>query len=164
MSSKQPRRHRRVDASDRPVPQVALSLDRLERDAVLIGFGENLKCLRATVELSQADVAARSFLRSSHISALERGIRAPTLPVLLMLASALGTSVRELTANLTAPTRAKGRQQVLSEIERHHGATVHVLAASLELPMAYLTEMLRYLHSSGEISGPGEWTLARPEC
>jgi transcriptional regulator with XRE-family HTH domain len=151
-------RHRRVEASDRPIPQVALGIDRPEKDAVLLAFGHNLRSLRATASLSQGTLAARCFLRRDHISGLERGIRAPTLTVLLTLADALGSTVDELTGDLPAPTRHQARTRTLAEIASHPGIRTNELASALGVPRWYMSEILRYLESTGAVTGPISWT------
>jgi hypothetical protein len=77
--------HGRVGASDRSIPQIALDIDRPEREALLLAFGENLRSPRTEAGVSQSKVAARCFLRPDHISGLECGIKAPTLMVPLAL-------------------------------------------------------------------------------
>jgi transcriptional regulator with XRE-family HTH domain len=74
---------------------VAVAIDRTERDGVLLAFGQNVKARRVAAGLSK--LASRCFLRRDHVSAFERGVSAPSLIVLRVLADALGVSMGELT-------------------------------------------------------------------
>jgi transcriptional regulator with XRE-family HTH domain len=59
-------------------------------------FGERIRLLRGERGLSQEDLAERSGLHRTYISGIERGIRNPTLSIILQIASALGVPVTEL--------------------------------------------------------------------
>lgn len=52
-------------------------------------YGEALKEARANVGLSQEELADRADVHPSYVSQLERGIKSPTLGVMLRLADAL---------------------------------------------------------------------------
>ena len=53
-------------------------------------FGEELKKARASAGISQEELADRAEIHASYVSQLERGIKSPTLGVMLRLANALG--------------------------------------------------------------------------
>jgi transcriptional regulator with XRE-family HTH domain len=59
-------------------------------------FGKRLKEVRLAKGLTQKELAAAAGLSTWHISNLERGINAPSFPVLETLASKLGIPVKEL--------------------------------------------------------------------
>jgi len=61
----------------------------MSRREVAVAFGRLLKTLRDRAELSQEDLAERAELDRTYPSLLERGLRCPTLDVLLRLADAL---------------------------------------------------------------------------
>ena len=60
--------------------EVQLLLDR---------FGARMKALRHAKDISQGELANRCGLHRTEISLLERGLRAPRLPTLLLLAQEL---------------------------------------------------------------------------
>jgi len=60
-------------------------------------FSENLKKIMGQYNITQVILAEKSGLGQSHISQLCRGVKNPTLPVLLSLAKALNCSLEELT-------------------------------------------------------------------
>jgi DNA-binding CsgD family transcriptional regulator/transcriptional regulator with XRE-family HTH domain len=155
IASQQIRRTR--GASDRPAQLVALGVDRTERDGVLLAFGQNLKERRRTAGLSQVKLASRCFLRRDHISAFERGVRAPSLILLLVLADGLGVSAGDLADGLPAPTRRAGKAQALALITSQPGIGTAALAESLRLPSWYVTQIVRHLQATGAISGPAGW-------
>jgi transcriptional regulator with XRE-family HTH domain len=66
-------------------------------------FGEEVKKARSSLGLSQEDLAHKADLHSSYVSKLERGLKSPSLRVILQLAHALNTAPDEL-------VRAVGRQ------------------------------------------------------
>lgn len=59
-------------------------------------FGQLLRELRIRHNLKQEDVAVRSGVDRTYISLLERGLRAPSLPVILGIAQAFDISPGEL--------------------------------------------------------------------
>jgi transcriptional regulator with XRE-family HTH domain len=143
-----------MQAGDVRVPQsrlAGLGDDRPETQRMMSAFGERLKSLRAAANLSQEKLAARCFLADGHISELERGVRAPSLTVLLMLARAMGVSVGALADGLPAPSREAGRAQTFALISRQPGIVLGALAESLALPSWYVTQLVRCLESFGEI-------------
>jgi transcriptional regulator with XRE-family HTH domain len=122
-----------------------------ERDDVLLAFGGRLRALRVAAGLSQEELAVRCFMRRAQISAVERAVRAPDLPDLLVLAERLGVSAGELTNGLTAPVRRAGTAQALELITRRPGISADALAQSLALPSSYAFEIALYLQSTGAI-------------
>jgi DNA-binding XRE family transcriptional regulator len=61
-------------------------------------FGDALRVLRKSHNLSQEALAGDAGLDRSHISRLERGQRSPTLDAMLSLCSALDISLVEMAA------------------------------------------------------------------
>tara|TARA_R110001606_G_scaffold30173_4_gene93524 strand:+ start:139 stop:348 length:210 start_codon:yes stop_codon:yes gene_type:complete len=59
-------------------------------------FGKRLRALREEHGWSQEEFADRAGLHRTYVSAVERGVRNPTLSVLERLAKALGVSMAEL--------------------------------------------------------------------
>jgi transcriptional regulator with XRE-family HTH domain len=69
-------------------------------------FGARLREYRTTRGISQADLADRvgrrgGRLTSNYVSDLERGLKAPTLTMILKLSSALDVSVADLLQDFT---------------------------------------------------------------
>lgn len=52
-------------------------------------FGENVRDLRVGMKWSQEELAERSELHRTYISGVERGIRNPTLSIIIKIALAL---------------------------------------------------------------------------
>ncbi len=63
-------------------------------------FGKRLRALREERGWSQEEFADRAGLHRTYVSAVERGVRNPTLSVLERLAKALGVSMTELVQTL----------------------------------------------------------------
>ena len=61
-----------------------------------VALGERMNALRVARGISQEDFAARVGLDRTYVSGIERGLRNPTLLVLLRLAQALEVPVTEL--------------------------------------------------------------------
>lgn len=78
-----------------------------ERDQISRVFGQVLRELRKGVAMSQEKLGAEAGIDRVYVSLLERGERAPSLPVIVSLARALGTSAAEMIALVEA--RAKRR-------------------------------------------------------
>jgi predicted ATPase/DNA-binding XRE family transcriptional regulator len=69
-------------------------------------FGEQLRCFRERIGLTQEELAERAGLSAQGISALERGLRRrPYLPTVRSLAEALDLSAQERAALATAVAR-----------------------------------------------------------
>lgn len=66
-------------------------------------FGEEVRKARNLLGLSQEDLAHKADLHSSYVSKLERGLKSPSLRVILQLAHALDIAPGEL-------VQAVGRQ------------------------------------------------------
>jgi len=62
---------------------------RVDRDALCLGFGENLRCARRLARLSQDELGQRASLHRTEIGKLENGDRAPRLETIVKLAGAL---------------------------------------------------------------------------
>lgn len=63
-------------------------------------FGKQLRALREARGWSQEEFADRAGLHRTYVSAVERGVRNPTLSVLERLAKALGIKLSELLATI----------------------------------------------------------------
>ena len=63
-------------------------------------FGKRLRDLREERGWSQEEFADRAGLHRTYVSAVERGIRNPTLSVLEQLANALGLSMAGMVGEL----------------------------------------------------------------
>ena len=72
-----------------------------EREKLQI-FGAIVRKRRTEQGISQESLANLAGLHRTYISMLERGIRNPSLTVILQLAEALGTTVSTLMADLEA--------------------------------------------------------------
>lgn len=59
-------------------------------------FGKRLRQLREERGWSQEEFADRAGLHRTYVSAVERGVRNPTLSVLERIAKALGASLEEM--------------------------------------------------------------------
>lgn len=62
--------------------------------------GERIRARREALNLSQEQLAFECGLHRTYISQIERGMKSPTVRVLLSLATALGTSPDELLREL----------------------------------------------------------------
>lgn len=80
-----------------------------KRDEVSAEFGQVLKKWRKAEGLTQADLAERSDLHDTYISFLERGLRQPSLEVVLRLAEALETDGAQLVAEVEEVLRRPPR-------------------------------------------------------
>lgn len=63
-------------------------------------FGKQLRALREERGWSQEEFADRAGLHRTYVSAVERGVRNPTLSVLERLAKAFGIKLSELLATI----------------------------------------------------------------
>lgn len=63
-------------------------------------FGEVLKEARLRTGLSQQELSFQASIHWTYVSQLERGLKNPTLSVVLRLAAALDTSAAELVADV----------------------------------------------------------------
>lgn len=59
-------------------------------------LGETIKQIRKKQKITQLALAAKSNISDSHLSAIERGSRWPSSPVLSRLAVALGCKVSDI--------------------------------------------------------------------
>ncbi len=63
-------------------------------------FGNAVLLHRKNMGMSQEDLAGSADLDRTYVSGIERGLRNPTLEVMLVLAASLQTTVSELTQDL----------------------------------------------------------------
>lgn len=71
-------------------------------------FGQALRRLRNARGFSQERLAELTGLSTNYIGEMERGLKAPGLPVIVSLASALDVSVQELLADFDElPSRVR---------------------------------------------------------
>lgn len=77
--------------------------------APTLAFAEVLKELRAQKGLTQEALALEAETERSHISALERAEKGPSLATLFSVASALGISAGELVSRVEERLRTKKR-------------------------------------------------------
>ncbi|MDP8235144.1 MAG: helix-turn-helix transcriptional regulator [Candidatus Erginobacter occultus] len=59
-------------------------------------FGDNVRRIRKSRNLSQEDLAEKSGLHRTYVSGIERGVRNPTLAIICRIAAALGVKPEEL--------------------------------------------------------------------
>ena len=65
-------------------------------------FGEVLRQVRTSRDVSQQDLALEAELDRTYISLLERGQRQPTLTTIILLARALGVDAADLVKQTTS--------------------------------------------------------------
>ena len=82
-----------------------------ERQLMLDQFGVALKHVREKRDISQEELGARCGLHRTEISLLERGLRAPRLCTLLVLATELDIPVEALLAQVPVPKTRLNRAQ-----------------------------------------------------
>lgn len=75
-------------------------LNNIQRDEVLIAFGENLKDIRESMGLTQEMLAKKVGFHRTHVSQLELGQRNPALLKLRELCQSLDVSITELLADV----------------------------------------------------------------
>jgi len=68
--------------------------------AVAERFAHNLRCARASTDLSQEELAFRASLHRTEVGLLERGERTPRIDTLAKLAGALGVEPTTLLAGI----------------------------------------------------------------
>ena len=61
-------------------------------------FGRELRRIRESQHISQEELGFRAEIDRTYVSQLERGLKSPSLRVLLRIAHALGCSASELVA------------------------------------------------------------------
>lgn len=87
-------------------------------DELFTTIGSRLRGAREALGLSQEEVAARAGLNTSYLSQIERGRKAPSLDVLVRLATAVNYTLAELFAEHEDSTAALDER----EAERLLGA------------------------------------------
>jgi transcriptional regulator with XRE-family HTH domain len=81
-----------------------------ERRLLLQQFGKAIRQVREKRALSQEELGRRCGLHRTEISLLERGLRAPRLCTLLLIAAELGVPTAELIDGLPIPrARRQGK-------------------------------------------------------
>jgi len=68
-------------------------------------FGKEISRLRRRLGISQEELGFRTDLHRTYISQIERGIKSPTLGVILKLARKLGISAAKLISNVEKKAR-----------------------------------------------------------
>jgi transcriptional regulator with XRE-family HTH domain len=68
----------------------------MKRNPVLSAFGLNVRKRRDARQLTQEALAEKSGLHPTYVSGIERGVRNPSLLIVVRLAKALGASVSDL--------------------------------------------------------------------
>jgi transcriptional regulator with XRE-family HTH domain len=58
--------------------------------------GKNVKTLRGQLDLSQEELGFKAEIDRTYVSGVERGVRNPTVTVLVRLATALGVAPSDL--------------------------------------------------------------------
>jgi transcriptional regulator with XRE-family HTH domain len=76
-----------------------VSSPRFANDARLVSLGNAIQRARGTLNLSQEELAHRSGLDRSYMSAIERGKQNPGIVTVLQIASALEVTAAELLAS-----------------------------------------------------------------
>jgi transcriptional regulator with XRE-family HTH domain len=154
------------ESGERPVLRgqvrlVAYGPDRRETEDVMVGFGSNLRALRAVMGISQEELAVRCFMRRDQMWKIESGKHAPNLLALLRLGYALRVPAAELIDGLEAPVRRVGTARVRDAITHRPGIQQDELAVLLGLPARYVMELTLYLKAVGAIHlGLGGWRAA----
>ncbi len=72
------------------------------RDRALHTFARNVLRQREAKGFSQDQLAEKADLDRTYISGIERGVRNPSLLIVIRLAKALGTSISELCEGMRA--------------------------------------------------------------
>ena|ERR1700687_3869960 len=72
-------------------------------------LGPRVRALRATLSLTQEQLAERAGISHSHLSMVERGDRIPHVETLLSLAKALGIAVSQLLVDAEEPRESSGQ-------------------------------------------------------
>lgn len=136
----------------RSTRHITLGPDEAEMESLLRMFGVNLRTLRCEAGLSQQALGDRCFLRHDQVSRLERGLAAPSLPALLVLADGLGVSVEKLTNELRAPSRRASRARMGTLLAKRPTLKTEELALALELPAWYVLQNARHLRSHRKLA------------
>ena len=90
----------------------------MNEDNVVVLSGARLKRARIAAGLNQAELGQRCGVSQSHISGMERSVRAPSIELLDTLSQALGVSAHWLMggdSDDTLATTEVGREHILAE-------------------------------------------------
>lgn len=71
-----------------------------------VTFGKIVAQLRQSAGLSQEELAEQAGIHRTYVSQLERGLKSPTLVILLKLAKALNTTPSKMMLRLEADVRS----------------------------------------------------------
>jgi DNA-binding XRE family transcriptional regulator len=82
--------------------------ERVDGRQVAVAFGQTLRSVRREAGLSQEDLAFSAGIDRTYPSLLERGLRQPTLAIVLALARALAAEPAELISRTIARLRERG--------------------------------------------------------
>jgi transcriptional regulator with XRE-family HTH domain len=148
---------------------VVFDVDRAEEALVLRAFGQSVKELCGAAGLTQRQLESRCYLREERVSLIERGLREPTLRMLLLLAEGLGVSMDALTGRLPVPNREAGRGEILALIAKDHPISSKALVDASGLSSIYVRRIIRYLEAfelidsgrDGWFPGPRRATLGK---
>ncbi|UFS73716.1 helix-turn-helix domain-containing protein [Tardiphaga sp. 37S4] len=67
-----------------------------------IAFGKIIAGLRQSAQISQEELAERAAIHRTYVSQIERGLKSPTIVMLLKLAKALNTTPSKIMQKLEA--------------------------------------------------------------
>ena len=82
-------------------------------DHFLEQFGETVRAVRESIDISQEELAARCKLHRTYVAGVERGIRNPSLKSIRKLADGLGLSLEALFRRMgTANKNVRGASAV----------------------------------------------------
>lgn len=65
-------------------------------DEVNIAISQVIAQLRRDAKISQEELAHRAGIHRTYVSQIERGLKSPTLQILIQIANALGTSASQI--------------------------------------------------------------------
>ena len=71
---------------------------KFARDPALVALGNAIRLLRKARGISQEELAHRSHVDRSYMSAVERGVQNPGIMIIVAIAKAVGVSVAQLAA------------------------------------------------------------------
>ena len=76
-----------------------------------MAFKENLVYQRTKAGLSQKELADKLFVTQQMVGALETGLKAPSMPMLMSLAEVFGCTVNDLVYDKNIKNNLKGGRQ-----------------------------------------------------
>lgn len=69
-----------------------------------LALGQIVSLLRHKANISQEELADRASIHRTYVSQIERGLKSPTLQVLIQISTALNTSASEILLNIEKET------------------------------------------------------------